>query len=154
MNQIPIWQRLLALLTYLLPWSDALPFGRALFAVFPWLTLLQLPALPLLFLQQAVPFGSFVLFLVLYLAVVRNPQVPQYLRFNALQAILLDILLVVVSLGFNVLLSPLGDSIVLRTLNNAVFIGSLAVLLYAVLQSLQGKEVDLPTISEAVRMQL
>ena len=154
MNQIPIWQRLLALLTYLLPWSDALPFGRALFAVFPWLTLLQRPALPLLFLQQAVPFGSFVLFLVLYLAVVRNPQVPQYLRFNALQAILLDILLVVVSLGFNVLLSPLGDSIVLRTLNNTVFIGSLAVLLYAVLQSLQGKEVDLPTISEAVRMQL
>jgi len=154
MNQIPIWQRLLALLTYLLPWSDALPFGRALFAVFPWLTLLQLPALPLLFLQQAVPFGSFVLFLVLYLAVVRNPQVPQYLRFNALQAILLDILLVVVSLGFNVFLSPLGDSIVLRTLNNTVFIGSLAVLLYAVLQSLQGKEVDLPTISEAVRMQL
>ena len=154
MNQIPIWQRLLALLTYLLPWSDALPFGRALFAVFPWLTLLQVPALPLVFLQQAVPFGSFVLFLVLYLAVVRNPQVPQYLRFNALQAILLDILLVVVSLGFNVLLSPLGDSIVLRTLNNTVFIGSLAVLLYAVLQSLQGKEVDLPTISEAVRMQL
>ncbi|WP_341881401.1 Tic20 family protein [Synechococcus sp. UW140] len=154
MNQIPIWQRLLALLTYLLPWSDALPFGRALFAVFPWLTLLQWPALPLLFLQQAVPFGSFVLFLVLYLAVVRNPQVPQYLRFNALQAILLDILLVVVSLGFNVLLSPLGDSIVLRTLNNTVFIGSLAVLLYAVLQSLRGKEVDLPTISEAVRMQL
>ena len=154
MNQIPIWQRLLALLTYLLPWSDALPFGRALFAVFPWLALLQLPALPLLFLQQAVPFGSFVLFLVLYLAVVRNPQVPQYLRFNALQAILLDILLVVVSLGFNELLSPLGDSIVLRTLNNTVFIGSLAVLLYAVLQSLQGKEVDLPTISEAVRMQL
>ncbi|WP_341885607.1 Tic20 family protein [Synechococcus sp. UW140] len=154
MNQIPIWQRLLALLTYLLPWSDALPFGRALFAVFPWLTLLQLPALPLVFLQQAVPFGSFVLFLVLYLAVVRNPQVPQYLRFNALQAILLDILLVVVSLGFNVLLSPLGDSIVLRTLNNTVFIGSLAVLLYAVLQSLRGKEVDLPTISEAVRMQL
>jgi hypothetical protein len=39
-------------------------------------------------------------------------------------------------------------------LNNTVFIGSLAVLLYAVLQSLQGKEVDLPTISEAVRMQL
>ncbi|NBP98329.1 MAG: hypothetical protein EBU51_01845 [Synechococcaceae bacterium WB6_3A_227] len=154
MNQIPIWQRLLALLTYLLPWSDALPFGNALFVVFPWLTLLQWPALPLLFLQQAVPFGGFVLFLVLYLALVRNPQVPQYLRFNALQAILLDILLVVVSLGFNVLLSPMGDSIVLRTLNNTVFIGSLAVLLYAVLQSLRGKEVDLPTISEAVRMQL
>jgi prepilin signal peptidase PulO-like enzyme (type II secretory pathway) len=154
MNQIPLWQRLLALLTYLLPWTDALPFGQPLFVIFPWLIWLQLPALPLLFLQQSVPFGGFILFLVLYLAVVRNPQFPEYLRFNALQAILLDILLVVLSLGFRVLLSPLGDSIALRTLNNTVFISCLAVLLYALLQCLRGKEVDLPTISEAVRMQL
>ena len=154
MNQIPLWQRLLAVLFYLFPWGDALPFGSALISVFPWLIWLQLPALPFLLLQQIVPFGGLVLFLVLYLAVVRNPKVPDYLRFNALQAILLDVLLSVLSIGFRVLLSPLGDSIVLRTLNNTVFIGSLAVLLYAVLQSLQGKEVDLPTISEAVRMQL
>ena len=154
MNQIPPWQRLPAVLFYLLPWSDALPFGSALISVFPWLIWLQLPALPLLLLQQSVPFGSFVLFLVLYLAVVRNPKVPDYLRFNALQAILLDILLTVLSLGFRVLLSPLGDSIVLRTLNNTIFIGCLAVLLYALLQCSRGKEADLPTISEAVRMQL
>ena len=154
MNQIPPWQRLLAVFFYLLPWSDAVPFGSALISVFPWLIWLQLPALPLLLLQQSVPFGSFVLFLVLYLAVVRNPKVPDYLRFNALQAILLDILLTVLSLGFRVLLSPLGDSIVLRTLNNTIFIGCLAVLLYALLQCSRGKEADLPTISEAVRMQL
>ena len=150
MNQIPPWQRLLAVLFYLLPWSDALPFGSALISVFPWLIWLQLPALPLLLLDQSVPFGGFVLFLVLFLAVVRNPKVPDYLRFNALQAILIDILLTV----FRVLLSPLGDSIVLRTLNNTIFIGSIAVLFYALLQCLRGKEADLPTISEAVRMQL
>lgn len=154
MNQIPPWQRLLAVLFYLLPWSDALPFGSALISVFPWLIWLQRPALPLLLLDQSVPFGGFVLFLVLFLAVVRNPKVPNYLRFNALQAILLDILLTVLSLGFRVLLSPLGDSIVLRTLNNTIFIGCLAVLLYALLQCSRGKEADLPTISEAVRMQL
>ena len=154
MNQIPPWQRLLAVLFYLFPWGDALPFGSALISVFPWLIWLQLPALPFLLLQQIVPFGGLVLFLVLYLAVVRNPKVPHYLRFNALQAILLDILLTVLSLGFRVLLSPLGDSIVLRTLNNTIFIVCLAVLLYALLQCFRGKEVDLPTISEAVRMQL
>ncbi len=154
MNQIPPWQRLPAVLFYLLPLSDALPFGSALISVFPWLIWLQLPALPLLLLQQSVPFGGFVLFLVLYLAVVRNPKVPDYLRFNALQAILIDILLQLLSLGFRVLLSPLGDSIVLRTLNNTIFIGCLAVLLYALLQCSRGKEADLPTISEAVRMQL
>ena len=154
MNQIPPWQRLLAVLFYLFPWGDALPFGSALISVFPWLIWLQLPALPFLLLQQIVPFGGLVLFLVLYLAVVRNPKVPHYLRFNALQAILIDILLTVLSLGFRVLLSPLGDSIVLRTLNNTIFIGSIAVLFYALLQCLRGKEADLPTISEAVRMQL
>lgn len=150
MNQIPPWQRLLAVLFYLFPWGDALPFGSALISVFPWLIWLQLPALPFLLLQQIVPFGGLVLFLVLYLAVVRNPKVPHYLRFNALQAILLDILLTV----FRVLLSPLDDSIVLRTLNNTIFIGCIAVLFYALLQCFRGKEVDLPTISEAVRMQL
>ncbi len=150
MNQIPPWQRLLAVLFYLFPWGDALPFGSALISVFPWLIWLQLPALPFLLLQQIVPFGGLVLFLVLYLAVVRNPKVPDYLRFNALQAILLDILLTV----FRVLLSPLDDSIVLRTLNNTIFIGCIAVLFYALLQCLRGKEADLPTISEAVRMQL
>jgi len=145
---------LLAVLFYLLPWSAAVPFGSALISVFPWLIWLQLPALPLLLLDQIVPFGGFVLFLVLFLAVVRNPKVPDYLRFNALQAILIDILLQLLSLGFRVLLSPLGDSIVLRTLNNTIFIGCLAVLLYALLQCSRGKEADLPTISEAVRMQL
>jgi len=68
----PLWQRLLAALAYLLPWSDALPFGQSLFGLFPALQWLSLPALPLLLLQQAVPFGGFVLFLVLFLAVVRN----------------------------------------------------------------------------------
>jgi len=41
---------------------------------------------------------------VLYLAVARNPRVPGFIRFNTLQAILLDIVLVVLSLAFNVLL--------------------------------------------------
>ena len=31
MAEIPLWQRLLGLLAYLLPWSDALSFGRELY---------------------------------------------------------------------------------------------------------------------------
>jgi hypothetical protein len=104
----PIWQRLLAALAYLLPWSDALPFGQSLFGLFPVLQWLSLPAFPVLLLQQAVPFGGFVLFLVLFLAVVRNTKVPYLIRFNVLQAILVDILLILISLAFSVLLAPLG----------------------------------------------
>ena len=145
---------LLGLLAYLLPWSDALNFGREIYGLFPWIQYLVLPATPVLLLQRAIPFGGFLLFLVLFLVVVRNPQVPYFLRFNVLQAILLDIVLVVLSLAFNVLLSPLGNSLMLRTLNNTVFIGTLVLVLYALVQCSRGREPDLPSLSEAVRMQL
>jgi len=154
MAEIPLWQRLLGLLAYLLPWSDALSFGRELYNLFPWVAYLALPATPVLLLERSIPFGGFLLFLVLFLVVVRNPNVPYYLRFNVLQAILLDILLVVLALAFNVLLSPLGNSLMIRTLNNTVFIGALVLVIYASIQCVRGKEDDLPTLSEAVRMQL
>ena len=154
MAEIPLWQRLLGLLAYLLPWSDALSFGRELYNLFPWISYLALPATPVLLLERSIPFGGFLLFLVLFLVVVRNPNVPYYLRFNVLQAILLDIVLVVLALAFNVLLSPLGNSLMIRTLNNTVFIGALVLVLYASIQCIRGKEADLPTLSDAVRMQL
>ena len=154
MAEIPLWQRLLGLLAYLLPWSDALSFGRELYNLFPWISYLALPATPVLLLERSIPFGGFLLFLVLFLVVVRNPNVPYYLRFNVLQAILLDILLVVLALAFNGLLSPLGNSLMIRTLNNTVFIGALVLVLYASIQCIRGKEADLPTLSDAVRMQL
>ena len=154
MADIPLWQRLLAVLAYLLPWSDGLPFGRSLFGMFPALQWLSLPALPVVMLQQMVPFGGFLLFLALYLAVVRNQKVPYYLRFNVLQAILLDIVLVVISLAFSILLSPLGGGFAVRTLSNTVFLGVLVLVAFAVVQCVQGKEADIPSVSDAVRMQL
>ncbi len=150
----PIWQRLLAALAYLLPWSDALPFGQSLFGLFPVLQWLSLPALPLMLLQQTVPFGGFLLFLVLFLAVVRNTKVPYLIRFNVLQAILVDILLILVSLAFSVLLAPLGIGFALRTLSNTVFLAALLLVSFGVIQSLRGEEADVPSLSQAVRMQL
>ena len=154
MQSPPIWQRLLAAAAYLLPWSDAIPFGRALFGLFPALQWLSLPALPIAVVEQAVPFGGLVLFLVLFVAVVRNAQVPYTIRFNVLQAILIDIVLVLIGLVFQLLISPLGSGFALRTLSNTVFLGTLVVVAFGVVQNLRGKEADLPTLSEAVRMQL
>jgi hypothetical protein len=154
MAETPLWQRLLALLAYLLPWSDGLPFGRSLSNLIPALQWLSLPALPVLLLEQAVPFGGFLLFLVLFLGVVRNQRVPYYLRFNVLQAILLDIVLVVLSLAFNLLLAPLGGNFAVRTVANTVFLGVLVLVAFAVVQCLRGKEAEIPSLSEAVRMQL
>ena len=150
----PIWQRLLAALAYLLPLSDAIPFGKSLLLQFPLLQLLALPALPVITLQQAIPFGGLVLFLALFLLVVRNSKVPYLIRFNVLQAILLDIVLVLLTLAFDTLLGPLGASFAVRTLENTIFLGTLLLVLFALVQSLRGKEAEIPTVSEAVRMQL
>jgi len=150
----PIWQRLLAALAYLLPWSDVLPFGTGLFGMFPALQWLAVPALPLQVLERAVPFGGLVLFLLLFLVVVRNAQVPYLIRFNVLQAILIDIVLVLLTLAFQLVLAPLGGGFLIRTLSNTIFLGTLLLVAFGVVQSLRGKEADIPTVSEAVRMQL
>ena len=94
------------------------------------------------------------MFFVLFLAVARNPQVPYLIRFNVLQAILIDIVLMLLTLAFDTLLAPLGTGLVLRTLSNTVFLGVLLLVGYAVVQCLRGEEADIPTVSEAVRMQL
>ena len=149
----PIWQRLLAAAAYMLPWSDGIPFGQGLFGLFPILTWLQLPALPVVMVQQVVPFGSLVLFLVLFLAVVRNTRVPYFIRYSVLQAILVDIVLVLIKLVFGVLQLN-GGNFAGRTLSNTVVLGILVLVGFGVVASLRGKEADIPTVSEAVRMQL
>ena len=156
--QIPLWQRLIAPLVYLLPWSDAIPFGLGADGVFnqiPLLRLLIVPAVPLIQLDRGVPFGGLLLFFVLFLAVVRNPAVPYFLRFNTLQALLTDIVIVVLSFAFGILLQPIaGGSLLLGTLSSTIVVAVLAILLFALLECWRGREPDLPGISQAVRMQL
>lgn len=156
--ETPIWQRLLAPLIYLLPWSQAIPFGLVpdgMFNQFPMLKLLILPALPLIQLDRNVPFAGFVLFFVLFLAVVRNPNVPYFLRFNTLQALLTSIIVSVLQIGFTILLRPMaGGSLLTGTLSSTVVLAVLAVLLFAFVECFRGREPDLPGISQAVRMQL
>ncbi len=150
---IPIWQKFLGILIYMLPWSEALPFGRYLFQDFPLLQWLELPTLPIIIFQRGVPFGNLLLFFILFLGVVRNPKIPYFLRFNTLQAILIDIGLLLISYAFQIILQPLGG-LVLSTFSSTVWIGVLAIIVFASIESIQGKEPDLPWISEAVRMQL
>ena len=151
---IPIWQRLLGICVYILPWSDAIPFGRNLFMQFPLLQWITLPALPIIMIERGIPFGSLILFLILFLAIVRNQNIPYFLRFNTLQALIIDIALVILTYGFQIILQPLGTSLIIRTLSSTVMVAILAILLFALIECIQGKEPDLPTISQAVRMQL
>ena len=155
--EIPVWQRVVAPLVYLLPWSDAIPFGGPLFQQYPWMQWFTLPVLPLALLERSVPFGlgGLLLFFVLFLAVVRNPNVPYFLRFNTLQALLTDIVIMVLGFAFGILLRPIaGGSLLVSTLSSTIVLAVLAILVFALVECWRGREPDLPGISQAVRMQL
>ena len=151
---IPVWQRILGIIIYFLPWSDAIPFGTNLFQQLPYLKWLIIPAWPFLIIENVIPFGGLLMFLLLFLAVVRNPKVPYFIRFNTLQALLTDITIVILGYAFQILVRPFGVNLMTRTLSNTVMVGILAIVIFAIIECFQGKEPDLPGISGAVRSQL
>ncbi|MBA0748470.1 hypothetical protein Gogos_005284, partial [Gossypium gossypioides] len=87
--------RLISVAAYSLPFFNSLQYGRYLFIQYPQLGILFDPILPFLSLYKSVPYASFVAFFALYLGVVRNPSFSHYVRFNSMQAVTLDVLLVV-----------------------------------------------------------
>ncbi len=145
--------RLFASLVYLFPLYYALEFGGFLFRQFPFLQLIFIPLYPLILINQ-IPFGGFILFIVLFAAVVRNARISHFIRFNTMQAILIDILLILVSLVFRFILGGLGASLVTETIANAVFLGTLVACGYGIFQSASGKYAEMPTISEAAYSQV
>ncbi len=153
---IPFWQKILGCFLYMLPWSDGITFGRYLFQDFPFLGWLQYLALPIWLIEQIIPFGlgSLVLFVAIFIAIVRNPKVSYFLRFNALQALLINIGIFLLNYAFVLLIQPLGGRLIVSTLASSIFIAILTIIIFTFGECLQGKEPDLPGISEAVRMQL
>jgi hypothetical protein len=146
--------KIFAALVYLLPLIDVLPYGQYLFAQFPFLIYLYAPFQPILVLYSSVPFAGMIVFFVLFLAVVRNMNVSHFIRFNTMQAILLDILLILCGLILGVLVGGLGQSNILsETLYNIVFLGTLAASIYSIAQSIMGRYSEIPGISEAAHSQ-
>ena len=99
--------------------------------------------------------GGLLLFFVLLFAVVRNANVPYFIRFNTLQALLIDIVLIALNFAIGAVLTPvLPGSLLISTLNSAVVLAVLAIWIFATVECIRGREPDLPGISPAVRMQL
>ncbi|MEG4859035.1 hypothetical protein QUB75_15855 [Microcoleus sp. K1-B6] len=144
--------RIFASLPYLLPLIDGLWFGRFLFTQFPVLQVLLIPLAPLMQIYS-LPLASLIIFFALYLGVVRNENISHFIRFNAMQAILLDIVLILCRLVLPIFEVP-QVAFIAETLNNMVFLGAFAAFVYAVVQSLLGRYAEIPPLSDAVYMQV
>jgi hypothetical protein len=147
-------ERIFACLPYLLPLIDGLKFGTFLFQQFPVIKLFFIPLVPVLQLYAAIPFADLIIFFTLYLAVVRNENIKHFIRFNAMQAILIDIILILCGLVLPILIKGIQVQFVIETLFNMLFLGVVAAFIYAVVQSLSGRYAEIPPLSDAVYMQV
>ena len=146
--------RIFAAVVYLLPIMEVYRFSLPLLRVIPFLDIIYVPLQPLIKLYYGFPFAGIIIFFALFLGVVRNERIKHFVRFNAMQAILIDILLFLCSLVARYVLGGIGFSLITETFSNVVFIGTLAACIYAIVQSILGKYAEIPTISQAAYSQV
>jgi len=136
-----------------LPLKSSIPFGVYLFYKYPFLKVLEDVTYPVEMIEKSLPFGGLLLFLILYAGLVRNPQVPYFIRYNACQALLIDIALIIISYLFQIL--PLDQSgSILLILGSIVFLFILCIFIYSITQCIYGVEPEIPFISNSVKMQI
>ena len=155
--------RFYSCLPYLLPMSSVVIYGAVLFQQFPILALpfipfiwvygnvLAYPLVPLLGLT-----GEFFLFMGLYFLVVKDSRIPHFIRFNTMQSLLMQIVLFIAQLFFQVLEQLASNSlplIISSIFANTIFIGTMLLAIYAIYQSIKGEYSDIPTLSQAASFQ-
>ena len=141
-----IFQRISSVMLYTLPLKASIPFGYYLFYKYSFLKVLLFLTFPVAIIEKSLPFGGLLLFLILFAGLVRNPKVPYFIRYNACQALLLDISLIIISYLFQIL--PLVE------LGTIVFIFIICIFIYSITQCIYGVEPEIPFISKSVRMQI
>ena len=123
--------RIFACLPYLLPLIDSLGFGSFLFRQFPVLEVLLIPLQPVLIVYGSLgQIGQLIVFFALFMLVVRNEKINHFIRFNTMQAILLDIVIFLCSVLLRILTSIPGSGFAMETLANTIFLGILAAVGY------------------------
>tara|TARA_B100000965_G_scaffold257832_1_gene217245 strand:+ start:1045 stop:1503 length:459 start_codon:yes stop_codon:yes gene_type:complete len=146
--------KILAILLYMIPWADCLGFGNHLYIKYPFTQIIQIPAIPIIIIERSIPFGNLLLFLAIFIGLVKNNKVSYFLRFNALQSLLINIGIIIISFVVEIIFSPFANLLIIRTLSSTLLISLFSIITYCVWSCTQGNEPNLPGISEATKMQL
>ena len=157
-NIVPVPDRVVALVPYILPLLSALRYSRFFFNQFPAAIVLLKPLMPILRMVSTLPMGNLILFFSVYLGVAKNQNLSRFCRFNGMQAILLDIALIFPSL-VETLFGPgiLGiglPPVLTMLMHNAIFVVTLGAFALAAVGCMTGKYVRLPVLADAAEAQM
>ena len=115
-------------------------------SIYYWNFVLLFLTFPIAIIEKSLPFGGFLLFIILFAGLARNPNVPYFVRYNACQALLIDIALIIISYLLRIF--PIVE------LGSIIFIFTLCIFIYSISQCIFGVEPEIPLISKSVRMQI
>lgn len=154
-NSADVPDRLISAVCYFYPFFDGIQYGKYVITQFSPFQILLQPLIPAIRIFKGFPLNGFLIFLTLYFAVVRNPNFSRYVRFNTMQAIVLDVLLIFPDL-LERSFSPkdgLGLDVVM-SLDSTVFLYLLVCLIYGSTSCLLGQMPRLPIVAEAAERQV
>ncbi|KAL4185680.1 hypothetical protein AMTRI_Chr10g7130 [Amborella trichopoda] len=154
-NSIDTPDRVISAVCYFYPFFDGIQYGKYVITQFSAIEILLQPLVPAIRIFKAFPLNGFLVFLALYFAVVRNPSFSRYVRYNTMQAIVLDVLLIFPDL-LERSFSPkdgLGLDVVM-SLDSTVFLFLLVCLVYGSGSCLLGQLPRLPLVAEAADRQV
>jgi hypothetical protein len=163
--------RFFACLIYLVPLIEVIPFGVYLFSLFPPLIWLFIPFLPLLPIYHlnigGIAFIQWGIFFWLFLGVARNERLIHFLRYNAMQGLLLAILaalcsafLALFGMSQTIFLegwaaSTAGsNSLLLDATTTLIFLFVAGSSLYSIFQCIRGLYANIPVVSDAAYSQV
>ena len=92
---MPVPDRVIAFLPYFLPLFDGLRYSLYFFAQFPQLIFLIKPLEPIYSAFFRIPFSGMIAFFLIYFGIAENRDLSRFVRFNGMQAMMLDIILIV-----------------------------------------------------------
>ena len=161
-SSVDYLDRLYAVLTYLLPITAVVAFGAFLFLQFP---VLQDVFFPVFKLNQILSISilnfisiRLVAWFCVFIFVVRSSKVNHFVRFNAMQALLLDIIVALMSAIVQLLSLILGNlaffPFMLQIIASVTFLGITAAFIYSIFQCVLGKYAEMPIVSEVAYSQV
>jgi hypothetical protein len=141
--------RVKACIPYILPLLDGDQFGSYMYERIPILGMMDDILLGFSVQTfQNVPFLGIGLFLLLSLGTMRNTELPRVLRFNAQQAILIDVALIIPQLFGEALAGEDIPRYLMEPATNLVYYSYMSMILYSITSNLRGKKPDsIPFIS-------
>jgi len=149
--------RLLAGLPYLLPLLDALPLGKYIFIQYPYVARAMAVLAPVQSVYYSIPFLPFIVFLGVYSGIVSNTNLSRFIRYNAMQAVLLDILLIIPQLLLDTVFHAPEGGLGLQAYvssTNTVFLFVAICVAYGMGSCAVGQTPRLPLVAEAADSQV